>query len=403
MDMEQDPLQRRKQERAKKRKAAKRKRILKIGLGALAMLVVGCVVFLLIADPFGFRQQKEIPPSAVIHLAAAGDLTVSDRVVASGGESYDYTKAFLDVGHLLGTADISLLNFEGNLVGAPYGTSYMSAPDHMMETLNDAGVDLIQLANSYSIKTGMSGLADTIFAVQRAGMEPLGVYPDNASFNKSGGYTICTVKGIRIAFVAFTKGMDGMTLPPKNLNCVNLLYEDYDSNYRTVDTKRITSIMNRVNKENPDLIVALVHWGSEFNDAVSPTQEKICKLLLENGADAILGTHPHYLQKMEFDAEKGTFVAYSLGDFFSDATRKGSEYSVVLDLEISQYPDGSTKITNFSYTPIFTVADEEYLRVVRIHDTMHAYDQGYIGKVTESTYNSMKNALERIEARIKGE
>ena len=48
-------------------------------------------------------------------------------------------------------------------------------------------------------------------------------------------------------------------------------------------------------------------------------------------------------------------------------------------------------------------AYEEYLRVVRIHETMHAYDQGYIGKVSESTYNSMKNALTRIESRIKGE
>ena len=114
MAMEQDPLQRRKQERAKKRKAAKRKRILKIGLGALAMLVVGCVVFLLIADPFGFRQQKEIPPSAVIHLAAAGDLTISDRVVASGGDSYDFTKTFLDVGHLLGSSCIELWLTEGD-------------------------------------------------------------------------------------------------------------------------------------------------------------------------------------------------------------------------------------------------------------------------------------------------
>ena len=403
MAMEQDPLQQRRLQRKARQKAAKRKRFFQAVLALLAILVVGSVAFLLIADPFEFRKPQEVAPSTVVHLAAAGDLTVSDRVVASGSEGYDYTKAFLDVGHLLGTADISLLNFEGNLVGAPYGTTYMSAPDNMMETLNDAGVDLIQLANSYSIKNGMSGLADTIFAVRNAGMEPLGVYTDNAEFNRSGGYTICTVKGIRIAFVAFTKGMDGMTLPAKNRNCVNLLYEDYDSNYRTVDTKRITSIMNQVNREEPDLTVVLVHWGSEFNDTVSPTQEKICKLLLENGADAILGTHPHYLQKMEFDPEKGTFVAYSLGDFFSDADRKGSEYSVVLDLEISQYPDGSTKITNFSYTPIFTVADEEYLRVVRIHETMHAYDQGYIGKVSESTYNSMKNALTRIESRIKGE
>ena len=145
MSLEQDPLMRRKQERAKRRKAAKRKMIKRIFIGIGALLILGCVVFLLVADPFGFRQEEEILPSTVIHLAAAGDLTVTDRVVASGGENHDYTKAFLDVGHLLGTADLAVLNFEGNLVGAPYGSSYMSAPDTMMSTLNDVGVDLIHL------------------------------------------------------------------------------------------------------------------------------------------------------------------------------------------------------------------------------------------------------------------
>lgn len=403
MSLDPEELKRRRQERLKRRKAARRRLWLRIAMILGALVLLGGCIFLIVADPFGLASSKTHPPDTVIHLAAAGDLTVSDRVVSSGGESFDYTKTFLDVGHLLGTADIAVLNFEGNLVGSPYGTSYMSAPDSMMTALNNYGVDLIQLANSYSIKNGMSGLANTIDAVRASGMEPLGVYPNQASFNQGGGYTICTVEGIRIAFVAFTKGMDGMTLPQGSENCVNLMYEDYDSDYRTVDTARISSILDRVNKEQPDLVVALVHWGSEFNDAISETQEKICNLLQSKGVDAIIGTHPHYLQKMVFDPEAGTFIAYSLGDFLSDATRAGSEYSVVLDLEISKSYDGVTKITNFSYTPIYTVTDEANLRVVRIHETMHAYDCNFIDKVTPETYASMKKSLERIDARIKGE
>ena len=403
MSLDHEDLKRRRLERLKRRKAARRRMWLRIAIIIGALAILGGCIFLIVANPFGFGKNQTHPPDTVIHLAAAGDLTISDRVVASGGDSYDFTKTFLDVGHLLGTADIAVLNFEGNLVGAPYGTSYMSAPDSMMNTLNNYGVDLVQLANSYSIKNGMSGLVNTIDAVRASGMEPLGVYPNQTSFNQSGGYTICTVEGIKIAFVAFTKGMDGMTLPKGSENCVNLMYEDYDSNYRTVDTARINAILDRVAKEKPDLVVAFVHWGSEFNDTISPTQEKICTLMQNKGVDAIIGTHPHYLQKMEFDPEAGTFIAYSLGDFLSDATRAGSEYSVVLDLQISKSYDGVTKITDFSYTPIYTVTDEEQLRVVRIHETMHAYDCNFIDKVSLETYNSMKKSLDRIEARIKGE
>ena len=406
MSLDAEELKRRRQERTRRRKAANRRLWLRIGIAALILALVIGSIFLVSYLSRVFRESKPQPtepPATVIHLAAAGDLTVTDRVVASGGDGFNYTKAFLDVAHLFGSADISVLNFEGNLVGSPYGSAYMSAPDSMMQALDKSGVDLIQLANSYSIKNGMSGLTDTIDAVRAAGMEPLGVYSDNNSFRKSGGYTICTVEGIRIAFVAFTKGMDGMTLPTGNEDCVNLLYTDYDSAYQTVNTQKISAVFDAIAKEKPDLTVALVHWGSEFNDTVSPTQEKICNLMLEKGADAIIGTHPHYLQQMIFNEAAGTFIAYSLGDFFGDGQRSGSEYSVVLDLEITKTYDGVTKITGFSYTPIFTVSDEADLRVVRIHETMHAYDSKYISRISEATYKSMEYALDRIEARINGE
>ena len=195
----------------------------------------------------------------------------------------------------------------------------------------------------------MSGLSSTIDAVRSSGMEPLGVYANQEEFQRAGGYTVCNVKGIRIAFTAFTKGMDGMTLPAGNENCVNLLYSDYDSAYQQVDVDKINAVMDAIEKEKPDLVVALVHWGSEFNDTISTSQEKICQLLRERGVNAIIGTHPHYVQQMVFDPENGCFVAYSLGDFFGDAPRAGSEYSLVLDLEITKSAaTGETKITGYS-------------------------------------------------------
>ena len=212
------------------------------------------------------------------------------------------------------------------------------------------------------------------------------------------------IRGIKVAFIAFTKGMDGTALPAGNEGCINLLYTDYDSTYQKVNTDGIKQVLSAVKEESPDLTVALLHWGSEFNDTISETQGSIRDLMLENGVDAIIGTHPHYVQKMEYNQESGTFVSYSLGDLFGDAARAGSEYSVVLNLEITKNNHtGETSITNFYYTPIFTVAEENQpLRIVRIREAISAYEAGHLDRVSESTYEKMKYALTRIEARIQG-
>ena len=203
--------------------------------------------------------------------------------------------------------------------------------------------------------------------------------------------------------MAFTKGMDGRGLPEGSENCVNLLYTDYASTYQKVDESRITSILRSAKKQNPDVIIAMLHWGSEFNDQISSTQKTITTLLQNEGVDAIIGTHPHYVQKMELNQETGQFLAYSLGDFFGDAEKAGTNYSVLLDLEITKNgTTGETKVTNFSYTPIYTAYEESGTRILRIREAMTAFEMGSLGRVSQETYDAMKNALERIESRVKG-
>ena len=124
--------------------------------------------------------------------------------------------------------------------------------------------------------------------------------------------------------------------------------------------------------------------------------------MIKEGVDAIIGSHPHFVQEMTYDESDGTFVAYSLGDFFGDAARTGTDYSVILDLEITKdNTTGVTKITNYSYTPIYTVEDDTgMLRVVRLREAISGYESGRIGRVSEETYKNMLYGLERIEARI---
>ena len=390
----------------------RRKKLIAMVAVCLAMIALGTGVFFLVRRGENAQPEKtpqathsgEVAPedATVIHLVAAGDVNVTDAIVASGGPGYDYTDTFLDVAHLLAEGDITVVNFEGNLCGAPYGSS-RSAPQELVEALDRCGVDLVQLANSYSIYQGISGLQATIQSVKDAGMEPLGVYADERAYKAGKGYTIKEVDGVKIAFVAFTKGMDGMTLPQGSENCVNVLYNDYDSTYQDINSKAIQKVLDAVAEEEPDLTVAMLHWGSEYNDNVSKTQEDLVPFLQERGVDAIIGTHPHYVQKMTYDPETGRFVAYSLGDLISDGQKAGTEYSVILNLEITKTAE-STKITGYSYTPIFTVAERgSTLRSLRIAEGILAYENSHIRGVKPDTYDDMNYALTRIEARIKGE
>ena len=347
-------------------------------------------------------------PLTVIHVKAAGDLNVTTTVVDSGlaATGYDYTRAFMDVAHILSDADITVMNFEGNVCGEPYGSGSTSAPREILQGLRSAGVDMLQMANSCSINNGLIGMSATLQAVEAAGLQSIGAYATEADWKRSGGYTIVEIQGIRIAFVAFTKGVGGMGMPSGNENLVNLLYKDYSSTYREIDRERINKTLDRVNAERPDLVIAMLHWGSEYNDVISDTQKSIVSLLQKKGVDVILGTHPHLVQEVSFDPLTGNLVAYSLGDFYGDASRGGTSYSIILDLEITKDTDsGITKVTGWDYVPIYTLKKTDcdgYQRVVRIKEAMFAYENNFVDAITQTCYEDMKYSLERITSRLSG-
>ena len=351
------------------------------------------------------RAQKST--KTTIHIKAAGDLNVTNTVINAGVAvgGYNYTRAFMDVASTLSDADLTVLNLEGNICGEPYGSDTTSAPRELLDGLRNAGVDLIQMANSCTINNGLIGLTSTLQSIRAAGLEPVGAFASESEFQQSKGYTITEAQGVKVAFVAFTKGLGGRGLPAGNDNLVNILYEDYASTYDKIDRNRITSVLKAVEAEKPDITIALLHWGSEYNDDISDTQKSIVNLMKKQGVDVILGTHPHTVQAIEYDELAGTLVAYSLGDFFGDASRGGTNYSIILDLEITKDSStGTTKVTNYSYTPIYTVSEAEsadgYRRVVRIDKTVEAWEENYLDKVSQSAKESMVHALDRIEARI---
>ena len=419
--------QRQRAEARRKRERARKMMIFRLCVAAAVIVAVGIVIWIVTRDgkqPGATTQNRPNTPAVTtqpqettdpvveeerttVSVAVAGDLNVTAATVNAGltPYGYDYGPVFRDVAPLLANADVTVLNFEGNLFGIPYGQDNASAPPEMLQELSDIGVDMIQMANSYSIRNGLLGLESTLEGIRSAGMEPLGAYATNEEFKESQGFTIRDINGVRLAFVAFTKGMDNLGLPAGSENCVNVLYEDYATTYQTVARDKINAILKNVRAAEPDYIIALLHWGSEYNDEYSGSQEEIREVLFAGGVDAIVGTHSHRVQAVDFDREAGTFTAYSLGDFFSDTTEAGSNYSIVLNLQITKdNQTGETKLTDYTCTPIYNMTPEESgestLRLVRTKTAMEGYDIGIYNCISDDLYSNMAYSLERIEYRL---
>ena len=422
---------RQKREAAKKKREAENRRMKRnLLLAVIALALCGMVILRLTREvrteldeylPQRQEVQAETPkettkpttpiqkdPITTIHIKAAGDLNVTDNVVNAGVSvgGFDYGKAFKDVAAILADADLTVMNFEGNACGEPYGTATSSAPIELLQGLRNCGVDLLQMANSCAINNGLNGLTSTLNAIRSVGIEPLGAYATASELRASKGYTMTEIQGIKVAFVAFTKGLGGRGMPAGNEDLVNLLYTDYSTTYQKIDEERITAILKDVEKEKPDVTIAMLHWGSEYNEDISKTQNQIVNLLQKNGVDVILGTHPHVVQPILFDEVKGTLVAYSLGDFFGDADRGATNYSIILDIEITKDANaGTTKVTDFSYSPIYTIRENESAgntdrRVVRISTALQAHNANFLDKITTSCKESMEYALTRIGQRV---
>ena len=435
MAQHEDQLNIRQQKREalrKKRAAEQRKMKLMLILAAVVLLACGYGIFSIarnadVKPGATLSQPEETKPKATeateaptlrkdplttIHIKAAGDLNVTTSVVNAGlaPNGFNFTNAFVDVASTMASADLTVINFEGNVYGQMYGTETTVAPKELLDGLRSMGVDLVQTANSASINNGLIGLNSTLSAVRNSGMVPMGSYASSADFQQSKGYTMVEVQGIRVAFVAFTKGVGGKGMPAGNEDCVNLLYLDYDSEYRKIDKVGINRVLDAVSKENPDITIAMLHWGSEFNESISETQEDIVEIMTKKGVDVIIGTHPHLVQKIDYNQAAGTLIAYSLGDFFGDGTKGGTNYSIILDVEITKDADTqTTRVTGYDITPIYTLqasdsqGDYSYNRVVRIYEAMRAYENNFVDKISKATYESMEYALERIEKRVAGE
>ena len=361
-----------------KRKRKMQQRII-LAVAAVILVLIIVLIFKGCSGEKAPEEQQEVitPPPVVEEtppaepdrkatLAAVGDIMLYDTQLMDAQQedlSYNFDECFLGISAYTMSADLTVGNLELNMTGsAPYaGKPYWNAPESLATELQELGFDVMLTANTYSITNGINGLATTAKFLNSAGIDHVGTHISDPDETPGAGAIMREVNGIKIAFIGFTKGVDGRTLPANNEYAVDMLYSDYNGTYSKIDSSKILDRIDDAKSLKPDVIVALCHWGGEYDLEITESQKDITDLMLENGVDVILGTHSHVVGPMGYmdiktvdGEEKTCFVAYSLGNFVSDMDKDFTMESVILNLEFTKSGEtGDTTVSSANYTPLY--------------------------------------------------
>ena len=334
------------------------------------------------------------------HLTAIGDIMCHntqymDAYNTDTGE-YDFSYVFEDIEYYIKNSNITVANLETTFAGEDVGYSNyprFNTPDALAYNLKKLGVDVVSTAGNHRLDYGFDGLSRTIDVLDKADIAHVGTYQTQ---EKRDTIVFKYVKGIKIAFLDYTYGTNGITIPSDKPYCINL-----------IDKELIKKDIETAKSQEADIIVASVHWGTEYSTVPNDTQNELADFLFQNGVNIILGTHPHVLQKMEkrtVTLEDGTtqdgFIIYSLGNFISDQNADNTRTSIILDLKITKHTDESVTIDNVSYTPIYMYKDSssttKKMKLLDINKTLSLYEAGSDTSIGESMYTFLKGELTKI-------
>lgn len=283
-----------------------------------------------------------------VDLFAAGDNILHQAVLDSAKNSdgsYDFTKYYEHIAKDIDNADIAMINQESPLGGESLGIGgypNFNSPQEMGDNLLSLGFDVVTQANNHMLDKGAKGIKGTLnYWKTRPDMTVVGI---NESAEDRQRTRIVERNGIKLAFLAYTYGLNGYKTPAGEEYLVNL-----------IDRDAIKQDVERAQKE-ADAVVVSMHWGVEYSTTTSSTQHSLAQYLADLGVDLVIGHHPHVIQRVSRVKGKNgneTLVYYSLGNFLSSQEKRPRLVGAVANVRFER-KDGDVVITDSKITPVVT-------------------------------------------------
>ena len=299
------------------------------------------------------------PIDKSVNIRMVGDILLHEAVTESGLKndgSYSFDHLFANVKSEIEKADIALVNQEVILGGSEMGLSGYPAfngPFEVGDAIAGAGFDIVLHATNHALDRGSRAVVNccNFWRTSHPEVSFIGI-SDSAEKNN---IVIKESKGIKIAFINYTYGTNGIPLPEGYPNAVTYL-----------DAETIRSDTAYA-KENADFVVVCPHWGTEYTHEADSNQKYWTQLFLECGVDLVIGTHPHVTEPIEVLEQNGHFmtVYYSIGNFVNSTAQTGAGIAdrmvgAMADVTLERDSAGNVRITDFGVIPLVTHLSEGY-------------------------------------------
>ena len=295
----------------------------------------------------GATQLQRHTGSREVHLviAASGDLLIHSAVwerarVLGGGGHYDFAPMFTSIKPYLRRADLALCHVETPMTPAP-PASYpvFNTPPALATAIHQTGWRACSTASNHTLDQGQRGVNGTVRALNRANVQHTGSYSTAAGQERS---LIMTVKGVRVAFLAYTEATNGIPSPqPWSVN--------------RASAARILAAAHRARMRGAKVVIVNLHWGDEYAARPSRFQLALAGRLTRSPAiTAIIGQHVHVVQPIRII--HGKLVVFGEGNLISNQTSAccpaASQDGMIVLLSIS-VTSTTARVTFVHYVPVW--------------------------------------------------
>lgn len=293
--------------------------------------------------PIDRSSQNFELPTRTVTIGMAGDVLLHKDL----NNYEDYRPSFSGVREMTQSLDFFLINLESLAAGEAFelsGYPNFNSTDTIVDGLVDLGSDLVMVSNNHTLDKRPAGLRQSLANLQARDLPYVGAY---ASEKDAATKRIFEVDALTIGVVSYTYGLNGHIVPADQPYLVDL-----------IDVAKIQSDIRDLDAE-VDLVIALMHWGTEYELEENEEQNYLATIAHQAGADIIFGGHPHVLQPYEVmeSGDKKTHIFYSLGNFFSGQTIENTNYGGVAVLSVETDGDDILAIepsfypTEVTFTP----------------------------------------------------
>ena len=294
-------------------------------------------------------KQEEVSLESHVSLVMVGDNLLHMPLIKNAEQtdgSYNFDSLYSEMKPYFEEADISVIVQETVLGGESLGYSgypMFNSPQEVGDSIKNAGFDVVLHATNHALDKGAKGVENTIeFWKNYPEMKILGI---NESEEKQNEITYHTKNGIKFALLNYTDSTNGIPLPSGKKYLVN-----------TVDEEKIANDL-KIAEENAEFTIVFMHWGTEYSLSENNSQTNLAQMMCENGADLIMGSHPHVIEPVKWiEAENGNkaLVYYSLGNYVSRQKEANNLLGIMGKVIISRDAKGTVSIKEAIVMPTVT-------------------------------------------------